>query len=169
MPAQRHLIPVIARALHSVALALWLGGLVAIGALVAPTAFHVTRTQTAFAGNTGLQNAVAGAVVGGSLHLFTYVCYACGLLLLLSNALLLSHANRRWAVAGMIVTALLLVSALYLGFYLTPALDTAQARGEMASFDQMHHQYEQLSSLVQLPLLLLLAAFGALRDTLPNA
>ena len=29
------------RWLHRVALSLWLGGLIAIGALVAPTAFHV--------------------------------------------------------------------------------------------------------------------------------
>lgn len=167
MPAKRLLIPILARTLYTFALALWLGGLVAIGALVAPTAFHLTRTLPAFTGNIALQNAVAGGVVGGSLHLFTYICYACGLLLLLSNGLLLRHSHRRWTVAGMIVTALLLLSALYLGLYLTPALDTAQAHGEMASFDHLHHQYEQISTLIQLPLLLLLAVFGAMRDTLP--
>ena len=168
MPGPRLLVPVLARALHAVALSLWLGGLVAIGALVAPTAFHLTRTLPAFAGNPGLQSAVAGGVVGGSLHLFTYLCCACGLLLLLADALLLRLASRRWAAAGMIVTALLLLSALYLGFVLTPAMDAAQAQGAMASFDRMHHRYEQISSLVQMPLLLLLALCAALRDTLPR-
>ena len=108
---------------------------------------------------------LAGGVVGGSLHLFTFVCYVCGLLLLIADGLLLRSANRRWAMAGMVTTLLLLLSALYLGLFLTPAMDTAQANGQMPAFDRMHHQYEQISSLFQLPLLLLLALFAALRDT----
>ena len=158
-------VPILARTLHAVALSLWLGGLVAIGALVAPTAFHVTRTAPAFAGNLPLQNAVAGGIVGGSLHLFTFLCYACGVLLLLANGLLLSQPSRRWALAGLVVTGLLLCTALTLGLSLTPAMDAAQARGDLATFDRLHHLYEQISSLVQMPLLLLLALFGALRDT----
>ncbi len=164
MPALRPLVPVLARTLHAVALSLWLGGLVAIGALVAPTAFHVTRTAPAFAGNLPLQNAVAGGVVGGSLHLFTFVCYGCGLLLLLANALLLRHARRRYVLASMAVTGLLLASALFLGLSLTPAMDAAQAQGDLTTFDRLHHLYEQISSVVQMPLLLLLALLGALRD-----
>ena len=162
-------LPIFARTLHTVALSLWLGGLIAIGALVAPTAFHLTRTLPAFAGNSALQNTVAGGVVGGSLHLFTFVCYVSGVLLLVSNGMLLRVSNCRWVIAGIITTLLLLISALYLGLYLTPAMDAAQARGQMADFDQMHHQYEQVSSLLQLPLLLLLALFAGLRDTLSIA
>ena len=165
MPAMPPFVPTLARTLHAVALSLWLGGLVAIGALVAPTAFHVTRSTPAFAGNIPLQNAVAGGVVGGSLHLFTFLCYACGALLLLANALLLRHSQRRWAMAGMIVSGLLLCTALYLGLVLTPAMDATQAHGDLATFDRFHHLYEQISSLVQMPLLLLLALLGALRDT----
>ncbi len=156
---------VLARWLHAVSLALWLGGLVAIGALVAPTAFHVTRTVPAFAHNPPLQNAIAGGVVGGSLHLFTYVCYAAGVLLLLANALLLPRADRRWVLASFLTSAVLLASALYLGLSLTPALDVAQKAGDLVTFDHLHHSYEAVSSDVQLPLLLLLALFGALRDT----
>ncbi len=165
MPAMRPFVPILARTLHAVALSLWLGGLVTIGALVAPTVFHVTRTLPAFTGNLPLQNAVAGGVVGGSLHLFTFLCYACGVLLLLANALLLGHSDRRWAMAGMIVSSLLLCTAFFLGLYLTPAMDAAQARGDLATFDRLHHLYEQVASVVQMPLLLLLALFGALRDT----
>ena len=154
-----------ARALHTVALGLWLGGLVAIGALVAPTAFHLTRSLPAFAGNTALQNAVAGGVVGGSLKLFTVLCYVCGALLLLTGAVLFRSVPRRPAQACLIVSALLLLSSLYLGLSLTPALDAAQARSDFATFDGLHHQYEQISSLVQMPLLLLLAVLGAWRDT----
>jgi len=142
MPVLRPFVPILARALHAVALSLWLGGLVAIGALVAPTAFQVTRSHPAFAGNPALQNAIAGGVVGGSLHLFTFVCYGCGLLLLLANALLLRHAHRRWALAAIVITCLLLGTALTLGVSLTPAMDAAQAHGDRATFDRLHHLYE---------------------------
>ena len=165
LPVMRPFVPVLARILHAVALSLWLGGLVAIGALVAPTAFHVTRTAPAFAGDLPLQNAIAGGVVGGSLHLFTFVCYGCGLLLLLANALLLRHARRRYALAAMVVTGLLLGTVLFLSLYLTPTMGAAQAHGDLTTFDRLHHLYEQISSVVQLPLLLLLALLGAFRDT----
>ena len=154
-----------ARALHLLALALWLGGLVAIGALVAPTAFHATRTAAALAGNLPEQNALAGAIVGGSLHLFNIVCLVSAVVLLAASFALRSSTDRRWTGACLAVTLLLLLSALYLTFGLTPALDAAQARGDLASFDRMHHSYEQVSTLFQFPLLLLLTLFTALRDT----
>ncbi len=153
-----------ARALHTIALGLWLGGLIAIGALVAPTAFHLTRSLPALAGNTAGQNAIAGGVVGGSLKLFVVLCYVCGVLLLLTGAVLLRTTPRRPALACLVVSGLLLLSSLYLGLLLTPALDAAQARNDFAAFDGLHHQYEQISSLGQMPLLLLLAVLAAWRD-----
>jgi len=156
---------VLLRTLHLLALALWLGGLVAIGALVAPTAFHVVRSAPALAGHLPQQNALAGAVVGGSLRLFNFLSLACAAVLL--AALLLPSAPRRWTSACLGTTLLLLASALYLAFSLTPAMDLAQAQGRMADFDRMHHGYEQLSTLFQLPLLLLLTVFTALRDIPP--
>ena len=158
------ILTIAARALHTIALGLWLGGLVAIGALVAPTAFHLTRSLPAFAGNTALQNAVAGGVVGGSLKLFVVLCDVCGVFLLLTGAVLFRSTPRRPALACLIVSALLLLSALYLGLSLTPALDAAQARSDFATFDGLHHQYERISSLLQMPLLLLLAVLAAWRD-----
>ena len=156
---------VAARALHLLALALWLGGLVAIGALVAPTAFHATRTAPALAGSLPSQNALAGAIVGGSLRLFNILCLVSAAVLLAANFTLRPSTDRCWTGACLGVTLLLLLSALYLTFGLTPALDAAQARGDMASFDRMHHGYEQVSTLFQFPLLLLLTLFTALRDT----
>lgn len=154
-----------ARVLHLLALALWLGGLVAIGALVAPTAFHAARTAPALAGSLPNQNALAGAVVGGSLRLFNVLCLVSAAVLLAANLALLTATDRRWTGACLGITLLLLLSALYLTFGLTPALDAAQARGDLASFDRMHHGYEQVSTLLQFPLLLLLTLFTALRDT----
>ena len=156
---------VAARTFHSIALALWLGGLIAIGALVAPTAFHVTRSAPALAGNLPLQNTIAGGIVGGSLHLFNYLTLVCGVVLLVSNFALRPASNRRWTDACLLTTCVLLGSALLLTFGLTPAMDAAQSRGDSPAFDRMHHSYEQLSTLLQFPLLLLLTLFSALRDT----
>ena len=158
---------VAARTLHLLALALWLGGLVAIGAFVAPTAFHATRTATALAGNLPEQNALAGAIVGGSLRLFNVLCLVSAAMLLAANLALLTATDRRWTGACLGLMLLLLLSALYLTFGLTPALDAAQARGDMTGFDRMHHGYEQVSTLFQFPLLLLLTLFTALRDSPP--
>lgn len=160
----RGLLPILARWLHTVALSLWLGGLVAIGALVAPAAFHFVRADALLAADTIRQNALAGGIVGGSLRVFNDVCYACGVLLLLSNALLLPQVKRRWAIACFLTSALLLASAFYLGLSLTPAMNKARDFGNVLAFDRLHHQYELTSTLLQLPLLLLLALFAVLRD-----
>jgi len=165
-PIVNAVITIAARALHAIALALWLGGLIAIGALVAPTAFHLTRSLPALAGDTALQNAIAGGVVGGSLKLFVVLCDVCGVLLLLTGAVLFRSTPRRPALSCLAVSALLLLSSLYLGLSLTPALDAAQARGDFATFDGLHHQYERVSSFVQMPLLLLLTVLAAWRDTI---
>ena len=153
------------RALHLLALALWLGGLVAIGALVAPTAFHVARTDPALAGSLAAQNALAGGIVGGSLRVFNFLTLACAAVLLAANFFLLSAARRRWTFACLLAALLLLLSALYLTFHLTPAMDAAQLRGDSASFDVMHRAYEALSTRLQFPLLLLLTVCTAGRDT----
>ena len=157
------------RTLHLLALALWLGGLAAIGALVAPTAFHAARTAPSLAGNAAGQNALAGAIVGGSLRLFNDLTFACAAVLLAANALLLPGASRRWTGACLAATLALLASVLFLALGLTPALDAAQAGGHMADFDRMHHEYEQVSTLLQFPLLLLLTVFTALRDSVSFA
>ena len=156
------LLPVFARWLHAVSLSLWLGGLIAIGALVAPMAFSTLRGSSAL--TLAQANTLAGGIVGGSLYFFNIVCYLCSALLLISNALLLRHAPRRWIVGCLLVTALLLISALSLGFWLTPAMNAARTHGDLPTFDRLHHLYEQISTLVQFPLLLFLAWLGALRD-----
>jgi len=159
-------LPILARWLHSVALSVWLGGLLAIGALVAPKAFAVLRGSPQL--TLPQANTLAGHVVGDSLALFTYVCYGCGVLLLLANFLLLPYANRMLVIRSLIVSGLLLGSALLLGFVLTPAMEAARITGDLVTFDRLHHLYERTSTLVQLPLLLTLAWIGAMRDTVPG-
>ena len=148
-------IPLFLGWLHRVALSLWLGGLVAIGALVAPTAFHVLPHDPAR----------AGAIVGGSLRLFNVLCLVCGALMLAADsALLTTRAARRAPALGSIALTLLLLALTgYLGWSLFPAMDAAQVQGHMAVFDGLHHRYERLSGW-QLPLLLGLTAAATARD-----
>lgn len=163
----RNALSIFAAWLHTVALSLWLGGLIAIGALVAPTAFHIVHLNPAFAGNPTLQAQIAGGIVGDSLRHFNVLCYACGLLLIAANVLLwpgLSRSHRLWAALSLGVSLVLLATALYQGFSLFPTLDTAQAQGNKAIFDFLHARYERLSIDLQFPLLLALALLAALRD-----
>ncbi len=165
-------LPVLARCLHTTALALWLGGLIAIGALVAPVAFQTVHINPALAGNPAAQANLAGGIVGGSLRRFNVVCLGCGGLLLLADGLLLARAGlgrrpRVWTALALLVTLALCASALYLTFGLFPALDAAQGQGNMALFDSLHAHYERVSTNLQFPLLIILALLSALRDTPP--
>lgn len=169
-----HTAPILARWLHTIALALWLGGLIAIGALVAPVAFQTVRANPALAGDAGAQAALAGGIVGDSLRRFNVVCYVCGGLLLLANGLLLGRSGlgrraRLWTGFALLVSLGLLASALYQGFGLFPALDLAQRQGNRTLFDTLHVRYERISTHLQFPLLLALALLAALRDTAPTA
>ena len=160
-------LPVFARWLHTIAFGLWLGGLLAIGALVAPEAFAIVRLNPA-TDNPALQAQIAGGIVGGSLRHFNFLCDGCGALMLVANALLwprLSRAGRTWAASVLLVTVVLLGTSLYQGFGLFPAMDAAQAQGNKALFDGLHLRYERLSTQLQFPLLLVLALLSALRDT----
>src|SRR5665213_2436466 len=64
-----------------VTLALWLGGLIAIGAIVAPIAFHLFRTDPLFHGQLDLQNRLAATIIGGSFRVFNRLCEVSGVLL----------------------------------------------------------------------------------------
>lgn len=156
--------------LHTVAYALWLGGLIGIGALVAPNAAHVIHSYPAFASDESAQKAILTGIIGGSLRVFNYVCYVAGVLMLVGGALELRGASPefvRLTQARMMVAALLLLMATYLGFGLFPLMDAAQASGQMARFDAMHKQYEWVSQAQLIPLLLI-AAITACRDMVVN-
>src|ERR1051325_5810151 len=67
------------RYVYVLALVVWLGGMLILGAVVAPTTFEVLQTQ---AGSAGRE--LAGAVFGTALARFHYVAYGAGAVLLLT-------------------------------------------------------------------------------------
>jgi Domain of unknown function (DUF4149) len=104
-----------------VALVLWIGGLVAVGAVAAPAVFDVLGAR----GADG--RALAGSVVGVMLQRFDNLVYGCAAVVLLSLAVrgVLGPRPRRFAIR---VGGLLLMvgAAMYGGLVVAPQIARAQ-------------------------------------------
>ena len=102
------------------ALVLWIGGLLAIGAIAAPAAFDVLG-----AGAEG--RLLAGSVVGETLRRVNLIAYACAGVVLLSLAArgVLGPRPRRFAmrIAGLI---LMIAAAVYAGMVIAPRIASIQ-------------------------------------------
>jgi hypothetical protein len=103
------------------ALALWVGGLVALGGVAAPATFDVLGS----AGTGG--RALAGSVVGEALRRFHLVAYACAAVLVVSLTVraLLGPRPRRFAVR-LVVSLAMAAATAWTGFVLVPRIEQAQ-------------------------------------------
>ena len=103
------------------ALVVWIGGLVTLGALAAPAAFEVLGARGA-GGRT-----LAGSVVGETLRRFNVVTYGCAAVVLLSLTIrgVLGPRPRRFAlrVGGLL---LMTAAALYAGLVVAPQVAHAR-------------------------------------------
>ena len=110
------------RYVYVLALALWLGGMVVLGAVVAPTTFQVLQASVPASGRL-----LGGEVFGAILSRFHYVAYGAGALALVSLAAmaLLGPRPHGFAVRSAIVTLMLLL-ALYSGFVVLTEVDAIQ-------------------------------------------
>jgi hypothetical protein len=143
------------RYVYVLALAVWLGGMVVLGAVVAPTTFQVLQASEPVTGRL-----LGGAVFGAVLSRFHYVAYGAGTLALLALAAmaLLGPRPRGFAVRSAIVGLMLLI-ALYSGFAILPEVDAIQHEvGALPSslpagdarrvrFDELHERSTQLMML----------------------
>ena len=110
------------RYVYVLALAVWLGGMVMLGALVAPTTFQVLQAAEPIAGR-----ALAGEVFGVTLARFHYVAYAAGALLLVSLAAMAVLGPRPPAFAARsALIALMLGVAAYSGVIVLRNIDAIQ-------------------------------------------
>lgn len=93
---------------YVLALVVWLGGMVILGAIVAPTVFQVLQARDPETGRI-----LAGAVFGVALSRFHYVAYACGVIILLSLVLMavLGPRPASFAVRVALVVVMLGVAA----------------------------------------------------------
>ena len=140
------------RSVYLLALVIWLGGIIALGAIVAPTTFAVLQSA---AQDTG--RALAGDVFGAAVARFHYVEYAAGGVLLASLAgmALLGPRPAGFAIR-MSIIAIMLAVALYSGFVVLGGIDAIQqdigmlpsrlAAGDprRVAFDALHRLSERL-------------------------
>lgn len=112
----------ILRYVYVLALVVWLGGMIVLGAVVAPTIFQTLQSLSPQDGR-----ALAGEGFKAMLVRFHYVAYGCGALLLLSLAGmgLLGPRPRGYAVRAALV-AVMLGLALYSGLVVLSEIDGIQ-------------------------------------------
>jgi uncharacterized membrane protein len=110
------------RFVYVLALAVWLGGMTILGAVVAPTLFQTLQAADADSGR-----ALAGLAFGAILDRFHYFAYACGVLLLVMLVImaLLGPRPKHFGVRCGIVTGMLLVAA-YSGVVVLGEIDAIQ-------------------------------------------
>jgi uncharacterized membrane protein len=110
------------RYVYVLALVVWLGGMLILGAVVAPTVFEVLQEH---GGSQGRE--LAGAVFGAALARFHYIAYAAGgiLLLMLGAMRVLGPRPARSGLRAVIVASMLGV-ALYSGLVVLRQIDAVQ-------------------------------------------
>jgi uncharacterized membrane protein len=151
------------RYVYVLALAIWLGGMVVLGALVAPTIFEVLQ-----AGNREAGRELAGELFRMVLARFHYVAYGAGGLLFTTLAAMavLGPRPRGFAFRMTVVTAMLAVS-LYSGLVVMHDIEGIQREvgllpSRLPEDDARRIQFDQLHVLSTRLMLLTLAGALAL-------
>src|SRR5829696_6502144 len=95
------------RYVYVLALVIWLGGMVVLGAIVAPATFQLLQASAPSIGR-----GLAGDLFGQILARFHYVAYACGGIMLVSMMAmgLLGPRPRAFAVRLAVILVMLLVA-----------------------------------------------------------
>ncbi len=154
--------------LHALAHALWFGGVIAIGALVAPAIAHVLHHPPPQLNPDILKTTLTTGIIGEALRHFNIVCYVCGVLMIVASlteaTVVPGGVAKTLTLARAAIAAVLLATAFYLGMVLTTHMDALLAARNMAMFDDLHKQYENIVILGQTPLLLIVPLLTALRN-----
>lgn len=110
------------RYLYVLALVVWLGGMIVLGALVAPTTFQVLQAAQPLEGRV-----LAGDLFGVVVARFHPIAYGAGTILLLSLTAMavLGPRPRAYAVRSGLIAAMLCV-ALYSGLVVLDRIDVLQ-------------------------------------------
>ena len=152
------------RYVYVLALVVWLGGMIVLGALVAPTTFQILQASVPATGRE-----LAGEVFGAIIATFHCVAYAAGAVLLVSLTAMavLGPRPRAYAVRCAIIAATLGVS-LYSGLVVLGRIDAIQREvagpvsrlptgdARRGQFDQLHRLSERLMMLNMAGAMLLL-------------
>ena len=136
------------RYVYVLALVVWLGGMVTLGAIVAPATFQVLQAADPIVGRT-----LAGEVFGVIITRFHYVAYGAGVLLLFTLAAMAVLGPRppAFAVRSALI-ALMLGVALYSGFIVLGNIDSIHREvgalpSRLAATDPRRIRFDQLHQL----------------------
>jgi putative copper export protein len=146
--------------LHTLAFAVWFGGIITIGALVAPAAFGVDRP-------------FAATVLEQCFRKLNTVAFFCGAIMLgatWAEAQIRSEHARRLLLVRGVLTAAAVALGLYLGIRLLPLLIGLRSGGQLAEFNRLHNLYGVVTQ-VQFGLLAagsLISAYLALPRRAPS-
>src|SRR5438067_11107574 len=107
-----------------IALVVWLGGMIVLGLIVAPSTFRVLQAHEGAAGRV-----LAGALFGDVLRQFSILAYVCGAVILISLIVLklLGPPPRAFPLRAAIV-ALMLALAIYAGVPVSREIAAIQSR-----------------------------------------
>jgi hypothetical protein len=136
------------RYVYVLALVVWLGGMVVLGALVAPTTFQLLPAAAPDIGR-----ALAGELFGALLVRFQYVAYGAGTLLFITLAVMAILGPRPASFAiRMCIIAVMLAVAIYAGiFVLREITSIQQAVGtlpsQLAADDPRRLRFDHLHAL----------------------
>ena len=110
------------------ALTVWVGGLLALGAVAAPAIFDVVAAQQLADGRL-----LSGAIFGEILRRFHHVCYVCGGVVPISLAAraVLGPRPRRFAIR-MTISGLMLAAVVYSGLVLLPRIERLRVSSAVA-------------------------------------
>lgn len=133
------------RYLYVVALVLWVGGLIAAGALVAPSVFGVLQAWNASEGRV-----LAGQVFGEVLTRMTWLSYAMGAVMIVSLTLhrLLGARPVKYGVR-VVIMAMMLAMMFATGWWLIPKVNAIQAQvkgpvSSLAATDPLRMEFDRL-------------------------
>lgn len=135
----------IVRYLYALVLIVWVGGMVVLGSIVAPTTFGVLQAREPSVGRE-----LAGAVFGQALGRFHLVAYICGFVMLVTLGLEYAMGHRPFGyVARQVITLAMLLIALYSGVPLTRRLDHIHAQiggpiDRLAPTDPLRVEFDRL-------------------------
>ena len=154
------------------AIAVWIGGLIALGGIAAPAIFEVVSLRQVPDGRM-----LSGAIVGEALRRFDVVSYGCGALILAALAVraVLGPRPRRFSIR-VAIAVLMLGTSLYAGMVLSSRIAAVQqeigagvAPSSLPANDPRRVEFGRLhgqSTLIQLVPILggLVLIFFELRD-----
>jgi len=136
------------RYVYVLALVIWLGGMVVLGAIVAPATFQVLQASAQENGR-----ALAGGLFGTILARFQYVEYACGAVLIVSIGAMAVLGPRPSAFAVRLgLIAVMVLISVYSGVVVLRTIDAIQLEaGRLPSLlpagDPLRIRFDQLHQL----------------------